>query len=571
MAETKNYKQMDTDVLVIGAGPTGLTTAVELARRGVDHVVVDRAPPRGPDDSRADGSHARTMAIYEQLGVLDPMLAEGKAIRGFQIYDRNRPVTRLGMEGLDATYPFTLFYRQTDIENILIGRLHELGGHVERPVTLQSLHQDDDRVEVTLTEPDGTERHLTARYLVGADGGHSTVRGLVGVRLDRAGRTSHAFVADGYVDVDARLDRSVGHISIGADTTLIAGQFVDGRWRIGAMGLRDGHPWTQREPGAELIQEILDTDHPGLGLRMGRITWSSTFKVDGGGVVEQPRVGRVFLAGDAAHIHSPVGGQGMNLGIHDAHNLAWKLALRLEGHANDALLDSYAAERVPAARAVVRGVGLSQSQLFGGHPVVAALRDVGMRAVTNWGPLRTRAQAAMAGTSTAYAGSPIVSQDGRWRAGPRPGEFAVDVDGLTTIDWHSVRLHAHWVGEVRHRLLILPGLATSPDSLRPALRLRDHVDARWGDVVRTEVVGTQPGDLTTATLLDLTGVLHRRYGAEHGGVYLIRPDGHVAYRGDRIDVMALDRYLTAVITGEPLASEQTIHRLPPTPALEGTT
>jgi 2-polyprenyl-6-methoxyphenol hydroxylase-like FAD-dependent oxidoreductase len=332
----------DKTVLIVGAGPTGLTLAIDLARRGVAFRLIDAAttPFTG---SRGKGLQPRTLEIFEDLDVINPILAAGALYPKFRIHlgplslragslGSSRPPTE------NVPYPNLWMVPQFRTEAILLDRLSTLGGKVEFGTALTTFQQDDQGVDVTLS----TGETVRASYLVGCDGGHSAVRKAIGLKL--AGEA---------VDEEPSLVADV---------------------EIAGLDPRDWHLWPFRKGGAiglcplpntslfQLIakaktvgSDIEGVVHNATGQRITRVAWSSIYQPSVR-MVDRYRVGGVFLAGDAAHVHPPTGGQGLNTGVQDAYNLGWKLAHVLRG-APDSLLDTYEAERLPIAAAVL---GLSK-------------------------------------------------------------------------------------------------------------------------------------------------------------------------------------------------------------------
>ncbi|WP_323959081.1 monooxygenase [Arthrobacter sp. JZ12] len=338
-------RELSTDVLVVGAGPTGLMLAAWLTKLGVDVVLVDRKD--GPTrESRALGVHSRSMEIYDQLGVVDQVLAEGwplaKLRPGFE--NRAFDVVPLGRIGSSLTpYPGIHVLEQSRNERILLGRLEELGGSVEWKHALTRLSATDDGVEVECDGPAGLLR-VRARYLVGADGGSSMVRKLSGIPFE--GLTSeHTFYVVDVLGANGVAEDSV-NIRFGAEEFLLGFPMgPDGHHRLIGVLPTASDEDVPESRAREHLQGI-------FGVSYRETLWFSTYRIHHR-VAARFRQGPVFLAGDAGHVHSPVGAQGMNTGLQDAHNVAFKLADVLQGRASDGLLDRYEAERRPVALRLV--------------------------------------------------------------------------------------------------------------------------------------------------------------------------------------------------------------------------
>jgi 2-polyprenyl-6-methoxyphenol hydroxylase-like FAD-dependent oxidoreductase len=330
----------DTDVLVIGAGPTGLALAASLVSRGIETTIVDRQAA-GANTSRAAVVNARTLEVLEDLDVSRRLVKEGVQAPLFSIRDRNRTLIPIDFSALPTAYPYSLMVPQATTERVLLDRLVELGGTVVRPKTLSSVTQDDDGVTATFDDGDV----LRARFVVGADGIQSVVREQAGIGF-HGGVYEESFVlADVRLAGDAPLDEVILFWAA-AGLTVVAPLPGD-VFRIVAPV-----PDAPESPSAQFIQQILDTRGPDAGqLVVTDVVWGSRFRIHHR-VADTYRSGRLLLAGDAAHVHSPAGGQGMNLGIQDGIALADALAIVLAGGA-DSALDHYTESRRPMARDVV--------------------------------------------------------------------------------------------------------------------------------------------------------------------------------------------------------------------------
>lgn len=329
----------DTDVLVVGAGPTGLTLAASLVARGIGTTVVDRQAA-GANTSRAAVVNARSLEVLEELDVARRLVKEGVPAPRFTIRDRDRTLIRIDFSVLPTDYPYSLMVPQCITERLLLERLQELGGAVVRPKTLTRIVQDADGVAATFGDGDG----LRARYAVGADGVHSVVREQSGI----------AFAGDVYdqsfVLADVRLTGRAPHDEVilywaTAGLTVVA-PLPDAVHRIVAPVAE-----APENPSAPFVQQVLDARIGAGSVTVTDVIWGSRFRIHHR-VADSFRSGRVLLAGDAAHVHSPAGGQGMNLGIQDAVALAEALSAVIAG-ASAVRLDGYSATRRPVARDVV--------------------------------------------------------------------------------------------------------------------------------------------------------------------------------------------------------------------------
>jgi 2-polyprenyl-6-methoxyphenol hydroxylase-like FAD-dependent oxidoreductase len=343
---------MDTDVLIVGAGPTGLMLANQLVRRGVPALIIDRHA--GPSlETRALGVQARTLEIYSHLGIVDRALELGKRGTGGNIWADGEHRARVGLSDAGdkvTPYPYVLVLGQDDNERIMGEYLRELGGSVQWRTELLKVTQEDGYVSAMLKMPDGSQHNMQAAWVAGCDGARSVVRESTGITFAGAAYEHVFFVADVEMtgtmipdEVNAYLFKNGFHLLFpmrGKDHWRIAG--------ILPQALRD-------RPGLQFDAVIpsLRAD-AGEGFSIKSCTWFSTYRIHHRRAVRF-RNRRCFLLGDAAHVHSPVGAQGMNTGLQDAYNLAWKLALVVQNRAKPELLDSYEQERIPVAQALLNG------------------------------------------------------------------------------------------------------------------------------------------------------------------------------------------------------------------------
>lgn len=334
----------NTQVLVVGAGPTGLTLAISLLERGVQATVID-CLTAGANTSRAAAVNARTLEVLDDLGVARRMVKAGLIAPRFTMRDQMRTLMPVDFSGLPTKYPYTLMISQATTESLLADRLRELGGEVARPKALTRLTQDRDGVQATFDDGDT----IRACYVAGADGMHSTVRQQAGI----------GFAGGEYAESFTLADVRLSGEAPGAEVILfyaMAGLNVlaplpGGIHRVVAPTLD-----APEVPSAQFIQRLLDTRGFGPGLTVvEEMLWGSRFRIHHR-VADTYRAGRLLLAGDAAHVHSPAGGQGMNLGIQDAVALADTLTDALRG-GSDAALDAYSAARRPIARQVLNLTG----------------------------------------------------------------------------------------------------------------------------------------------------------------------------------------------------------------------
>jgi 2-polyprenyl-6-methoxyphenol hydroxylase-like FAD-dependent oxidoreductase len=338
-----------SDVLIVGAGPTGLVLALWLTKLGVNARIIDKSAEAGTT-SRALAVQARTLELYRQLNLTDAVLAQGHKVPAIRLWVKGEQKARLefNVVGSDLTpYPFLEIFPQDQHERLLVQRLQELGVSVERRTELLGYTEEGDHVVARLRGPGDKEEVCEALYIAGCDGARSAVREIIGTGFPGGTYRQVFYVAD----VDARGPALDGELHVDLDEADFLAVFpLAGAGRARLIGtVRD-----QRADRAESLkfEDVSDRAIRNLKVQVETVNWFSTYRVHHR-VTDHFRKGRAFVLGDAAHIHSPAGGQGMNTGIGDAINLAWKLQAVVTGSAPDALLDSYETERIKFARRLV--------------------------------------------------------------------------------------------------------------------------------------------------------------------------------------------------------------------------
>jgi 2-polyprenyl-6-methoxyphenol hydroxylase-like FAD-dependent oxidoreductase len=513
----------NTDVIVVGAGPVGLVAGCELARRGVRVRVIDKlAQPT--DQSRAVAVHARSLDMFDRMGIVDEMLSTGIKATAMQMYAGGRKLFRVPLGEVDSAFPFTLTTAQTETERVLGERLQSLGVAIERGVELMALTQDDNGVRLTLRAGESTER-VDASWVIGADGARSAVRKLVGTKL------SGSFVGErfllGDVEAEHSLDVEAMHTFFAPDGPVIVLPMRDGRMRF----LAEVHdaPGTSMNvnPTQDELQAIIDKRIGGI--RIVRSHWLTGFEIHHARVPEY-RWGRVFLAGDAAHIHSPAGGQGMNTGMQDAFNLAWKLAAVIDGEAGDTLLDSYQAERAPVADSVITFTNrLTKAGTLSGVP--RQIRDVALRMLSRV-PAAQRVMAETAEeVNVGYKNSPIAVGLGPNHAKVVPGQHVPHV-----VDEAVQKQLRAACGPTTSGHVVL---TVSAGQVAPA----GNIDGQPEVLVSSDEAPVAGFD---TVVVDPKGVVAQRFGLKNGGRVVIRPDSYIGAIAALDDMTTIQDYFAKV-------------------------
>ncbi len=514
---------MDTDVLIVGAGPTGLMLANQLGRRGLRPLIIDRHA--GPSlQTRALGVQARTLEIYAQLGIVDRALELGKRGTGANLWSEGRKMARvpLGKAGQALSpYPFILILGQDDNERIMGDRLHDWGVPVHWNTELTDLEQETQHVTATLKRPDGTTGEVKAPWVAGCDGAHSVVRERCGITFAGAPYEHVFFVADTEAmgtmvqdEVNVYLWREGFHL------------FFPMRWKdhwrvVGIV------PPSLRDRGDVTFEAVIPSvrKEAGAGLSFKGCSWFSTYRIAHRSAARF-RDRRCFLLGDAAHIHSPVGAQGMNTGLQDAYNLGWKLALVVSGQADAALLDSYEEERVPVAERLLNTTDRAFRLVVSDSRMAGLFRTRILARIAAFAMTFERIQRVAFRTVSQigihYRTSPLSqSMEGLPAGAPRAGD---------RFPW--LRLEARADGgledlfqnldDTRLNLIVVGQPPPLPEGT-PDL----------GDLVRIHAIPATPANDATLAWAQIP----------RPSFYLLRPDGHVGLCGVGVETAAISRYV----------------------------
>jgi len=494
-------------VLITGAGPTGLVLAIWLTKLGVRVRIVDRTAEPGTT-SRALAVQARTLEFYHQVGIDEAVIAGGVKIKNLNVWVRGHRAARVPLEdtGKGLTpYAFALVFPQDAHERLLIEQLGALGVRVERKTELLRFTQHDAGVTATLRRPDGSEEVCDAAYLAGCDGASSTVRGHLGIGFPGGTYTGLFYVAD----VEGTGEAVDGDLNVDIeDADFILLFALKGRGHVRLVGTVRDLPGSDH--GELSFEDVRGKAIEHLRLNVEKVNWFSTYRVHHR-VALSFRDGRAFLVGDAAHVHSPVGGQGMNTGIGDAVNLAWKIAAVLKEGASVTLLDTYEPERIAFARRLV------------------ATTDRGFTIVTSRSGF-----AAVVRTRIVPLVVPLLFRLGAMR------RLLFRTVSQTQVNYRNSSLSAGAAGRVRggDRLPWVE-LGSREDNFAPLTSLK------W----QVHVYG-EAGSGTREACAELRVPLHvfawqqamRRVGLQRSALYLVRPDGYIALADPTADPERLRQY-----------------------------
>jgi 2-polyprenyl-6-methoxyphenol hydroxylase-like FAD-dependent oxidoreductase len=501
---------MKTDVLIAGAGPVGLTMASELARYGLSVRLIDKNTER-TDKSKALVLWARTLELIDRMGTgcTQRFIQAGFKVEKVNILSGHQEIAHVEMTHIESPYNFVLMIPQSDTERLLEEHLATFGQKAERQVELKQLQSSADGVSCILLHPDGREETAEASWLIGCDGAHSTVRHQLGMEFHGSTLLSDWILAD--LHLKGVAGAPAINIFWHAEGVLAVFPLHGTRYRViadvgessGSIGEGNRPPPTMEE-----VQRILDVRGPG-GIQGGDPVWLSSFSINERKVSDY-RSGRVFLAGDAAHVHSPAGGQGMNTGMHDACNLAWKLALVSRGICGpEPLLSSYSTERSAIAKLVLEATGKATAVAVMKGGIKQSIRNHVASLVFGFAPVTHAMANLLSEVDVAYADSPLNGHSAHGHGGPEPGKRAPIREGEPAV-----------------------GSGNTP---RFALFAEDSPASR-------ALLSKYP---------NLVEPLPRKPYAD-GGIWIVRPDGHVALaaRSDAWnDVEAYLGRLAATATG----------------------
>jgi 2-polyprenyl-6-methoxyphenol hydroxylase-like FAD-dependent oxidoreductase len=525
----------ESPLLIVGAGPVGLTMACELARHGVHCRIIDKAAERS-QASKALAIFPRTLEVFEMMGVSEPILKAGLRLRGIRIHSRAERIAGIELSSIQSPYPFVLSLPQSETERMLIEHLDSFGVSVERNRELVGLTQTDNFVRAVIRDANGREETVESAWLLGCDGAHSATRHLLETEFQGAPYDESFVIAD--VKVEGAVSKDVANLFFSDEGIFAIIAFNSEYSRIIANIPVESRDQDLPDFTFEEIQAIAERRGP-PGLRLSDPIWISRFHISHR-IVSQFRKLRVFLAGDSAHIHSPAGGQGMNTGIQDAFNLAWKLALVVSDRAPIQLLGSYHIEREPVARGVLNLTDRITRVATIRNPIVQAARNILLPVVSGIDFLEEKIADRLAELTVNYRSSPIVENHGT--GAPRAGDRAPDAE-LRDVGGKARRLFELFC-EPRHVLLVFLGAMPNEESES----FQGELTESLGDMIQIHRI-RRGSPHVSGELFDISGNAHSLYHMLTGGLVLVRPDGYVGFRCDRFDAAKFRGYLIKTFSG----------------------
>ncbi|RDI43371.1 FAD-dependent monooxygenase [Aquicella lusitana] len=511
-------------VLIVGAGPTGLMAACELARRGIAFRIIDKNTDRVLT-SNAAWIQAGTMELLGTLGLAESFLKVGHPCHAINLYIGGEPLTQISFNGINSTYPFILMLPQSETERLLIEYMKTFNQHVEYSTELIDLQQNDDVILATVKLANGTIETIMCQYLLGCDGANSTVRTRCGIFFPGEDLTEQFVVAD--AQIDSYMAKDEVHVFVDKETVFIASPLSGNQYRIIA-NLHLTYPrkfFTERE----VIEIAQERAHGAYYVK--NASWISPFWIHGK-IAKIMRKHSIFLLGDAAHTHSPVGGQGMNTGMQDACNLAWKLALVINGKAKSRLLDSYQAERQPIVQEVVNQTEDFTKMILFDKTTLAKLRKFS-KAIQQDTTLSQAIATQIAQIHIQYKDSPIIEYGTREHS-PKPGERAPNVFISS-----SEHLFDYFQNPL-HNVLLFMGTSVLSESNQKAIRLFQQSLSPYSDLIKLHIIALSALDNVDATIIDRDGIIHKKYAVEKPALFIVRPDQVISYYTDQLDPSSLN-------------------------------
>lgn len=527
-------------VLVCGAGPVGLTAAITLRSHGVDVRVIDRN--EGPTDlSKAVSMWARTLEVIDGMVDCDAFVKTGIQILGARIRRPTGPIGDVDLSTLPSRFGIGVFIPQANTERILLARLAELGVDVERQTELVSFDDRGDHVEATIRSPDGTESTMQTPWLFGCDGSHSTVRHALGLDFS-GGEDPDRFVL-GDVHVDGDLLPNHVNTFLGDAAACVFLPIMEDRYRMVAN--TPNADADAGDPTLEELQQVADA-RTGMKLRLHDPVWLAAFRIRDR-VLERYRSGRCLLAGDAAHVHSPVGGQGMNTGMQDAVNLGWKVAFHMRGIGSDALIESYSEERAAVGKKLVDSTTRITNVMTSENHLLRMARDSIMRVALRTKKMQDFVSKGIAMISINYRNVGIRGSDaiprrhGAVQAGDR-----LPLIEMTSMDGSSSALDGQ-LDPTKFALLVIQSNET-PDFPAAVEAMLGGTPESVRDVVEVIAITAEPAEFgpDVRVFQDSAGAAREAMGFRGHGAVLVRPDRYTALFMGALDATALREWFESL-------------------------
>ncbi len=529
---------MKEPILIVGAGPAGLSLALELSRHKVPVRIIDKETGRH-HESRSLALHSRTLEIFEKLGVVDAILNRGKRVYNFKVYLKDKEALDLDFSNLKAPYPFICMLPQNETEEVLIEELVKYDVHVERQTKLLNIKEQSEGIKAFIRNDRGEKESITTPFLIGCDGASSSVRRLMKIPFKRYGYVGNYLLADVLLSWDQNPDalRRFQHPS-GAVTVI---PIKDRHYRI--MCDLEPNPCSYVVSETYLKKVLLQRVPEDLEVE--DIEWMSDQKLSYR-EAEQFRSNRVFLAGDAAHLHSPIGGQGLNLGIQDVFNLGWKLAYITHYHVRTVLLASYSRERKPVVQHVLKTTRRLTDLAAPSGFFSKRYQDLLFNLLNKTSALKLKTLADVSGLGTKYKKSSIVKSQKKWLffiPSVKAGSRFLDGDLINPKTRQEVRLFS-LIKNTQHHLFIF----CRQRHLLKAKELLQDLNTKYSEVMGVHLISPDEELEVDHYWIDQDKEIAKPYRLGYPFMILVRPDGYIGLTAKGFSKKKVDFYFQTLLS-----------------------
>lgn len=522
-------------VLIVGAGPTGLTMAALLKRHEVPFRIIDKQT-KPVVTSNALVVQTRTLEVWDDLDLLSEALAVGNIIHAFNFYRQDKKIAHIDFNLISGLNRFVLGISQHHTEKMLLKHLKKADVKVEMNVELINYKEKNDEIIATLRHPRGKTETVHAQWMIGCDGSHSFIRHHSKIAFNGKELEQHFVFAD--CKLKTHLAANEGHLFLSEEGLLALIHYDKNYFRIIAEVTDDPELKAAKSLSYEQVKRLVAKRCP-FPLTISKPSWTSGFWIHTR-IAGTYRLNKILLAGDAAHVHSPVGGQGMNTGIQDAYNLAWKLALVIQQKAERNILDSYYEERYPIAKNVLRDTTFLTDTMTANTPFRSAIRKLMIFCIARFKRVQKNIASTITEVGIDYKNSPLVKDCLSFHAGPRSGMRMIDVL------YNGKKSLLDVVRGSQHALLIFSGKKIN---LNECMRLKATIKQKYPDI--KFVLINNNNDFAAwdeEKIVDSLGAIHQVYGVKVASLYFIRPDKYIGFRGEMEHKMQLMDYLREIFS-----------------------
>lgn len=516
----------DTHVLIVGAGPTGLAMAVSLAQYGISCRIIDKKTEL-TQTSNALAVHSRTAEVFADLGVIDQALQHGKKLRGFNLYANQEKLFHADFADIPSQFNYVLALPQSQTEKVLAEKLEEYNIQVEYDKTLTNVTQDSQKITATITAANNNTETIDADYLIACDGGHSHIRQQLGINFTGEQLPQHFVMTD--CDISSELSTDEMHAFLAKQGPVGLIPVGKTNYRLFFEVSQDEKLKDEKQPTFADFERLVDERLGGV-VTIRNPSWISAFWISAKHI-ERYQDNRIFFAGDAAHVHSPAGGQGMNTGIQDAYNLAWKLAFVIKHTFNENFLASYEAERLPVAKHVLNASTDGTKMMSTSNPILQKIRNLAVKTLSHFDSVQQKLLLQLSELDVHYEDNQWLAEDLRessnaFRNGIAPGDRAANPQ------LNGAYLYEKFAKQ-QYNCLLFPDDNTDLSSLA------------------TKIMQNYPGLINVIMLdndLDYEKQARKAYHVDRNCLLLVRPDYYVGFRSVPASFDALEQYISTLQT-----------------------